>query len=100
MFGLSIHNLANYRVLHSLNFIITTRHKHSNITFNTLTKSLLIDNSLIKDLELVQKRRNKNKKFNTEIQEHSENSNKTISSIEMSESHESQPYIKFIGYKK
>ena len=48
MFGLSIHNLANYRVLHSLNFIITTRHKHSNITFNTLTKSLLIDNSLKK----------------------------------------------------
>ena len=91
MFGLSIHNLANYRIMRSLNFIITTRHKHSNITFNTLTKSLLIDNSLIKDLELVQKRRNRNNKLKYKDTKESLN---VIQTIEMSESHDIQPYIR------
>ena len=91
MFGLSIHNLANYRIMRSLNFIITTRHKHSNITFNTLTKSLLIDNSLIKDLELIQKRRNRNNKLKYKDTKESLN---VIQTIEMSESHDIQPYIR------
>ena len=91
MFGLSIRNLANYRVLHSLNFIISTRHKHSNIIYNILTKSLLIDNSLKKDLELIQKRRNRNNKLKYKDTKESLN---VIQTLEMSESHESQPYIK------
>jgi hypothetical protein len=55
--------------------------KHSHIIYNPLTKSLLIDNSLKKDLEIAKKRNNKDNKDN-------------IQTIEMSESHGTQPYKK------
>jgi hypothetical protein len=54
--------------------------KHSHIIYNPLTKSLLIDNSLKKDLEIAKKRNNKDKD--------------NIQTIEMSESHGTQPYKK------
>ena len=78
----------------STNFFFISRFKHShnsNIIYNELTKSLLIDNSLKKDLELIQKRRNRNNKLKYKDAKESLN---VIQTIEMSESHESQPYIK------
>jgi hypothetical protein len=57
--------------------------KHSHIIYNPLTKSLLIDNSLKKDLEIAKKRNNKDKDNKDNIQ-----------TIEMSESHGTQPYKK------
>jgi hypothetical protein len=58
--------------------------KHSHIIYNPLTKSLIIDNSLKKDLEIAKKRNNKD---NKDIQDN-------IQTIEMSESHGTQPYKK------
>jgi hypothetical protein len=55
--------------------------KHTHIIYNPLTKSLLIDNSLKKDLEIVKEKKIKDNKDN-------------IQNIEMSESHATQPYKK------
>ena len=76
-----MNSLYNYRLIKSLNFILIARMKHSHIIYNPLTKSLLIDNSLKKDLEIAKKRNNKDNKDN-------------IQTIEMSESHGTQPYKK------
>jgi len=76
--------LYNYRLIKSLNFILIARMKHSHIIYNPLTKSLIIDNSLKKDLEIAKKRNNKD---NKDIQDN-------IQTIEMSESHGTQPYKK------
>jgi hypothetical protein len=55
--------------------------KHTHIIYNPLTKSLLIDNSLKKDLEIAKEKKIKDNKDN-------------IQNIEMSESHATQPYKK------
>lgn len=65
----------------SFNFVLNTRMKHTHIIYNPLTKSLIIDNSLKKDLEIAKKKENKENKDN-------------IQNIEMSESHATQPYKK------
>jgi len=65
----------------SFNFVLNTRMKHTHIIYNPLTKSLLIDNSLKKDLEIVKEKKIKDNKDN-------------IQNIEMSESHATQPYKK------
>jgi hypothetical protein len=75
----------------STTFFIISRMTHSHIIYNVLTKSLLIDNSLKKDLELMQKRKLLNNKI-----KYKDNNDvlKSIQLIEMSESHCIQPYIK------
>ena len=65
--------------------------KHSNISYNSLTKMTLIDNSLIKDLEIAKARQvrlNKNKEKEKEILK------TKITTFEMSESHDAKPYLK------
>lgn len=57
--------------------------KHSNIVYNSVTRMTLIDNSLIKDLEIARNRKLKLAKIKT-----------LEKAIEMSESHDSKPYIK------
>jgi len=81
MFGFLMNSLYNYRLIKSLDFILIARMKHSHIIYNPLTKSLLIDNSLKKDLEIVKEKKIKDNKDN-------------IQNIEMSESHATQPYKK------
>jgi hypothetical protein len=75
----------------STNFFLISRFKHSHIIYNTLTKSLLIDNSLKKDLEMAQKRKLLNAKAKYSDSKEQFNS---FQSIEMSESHNIQPYIR------
>jgi hypothetical protein len=73
---------------------LSYRFKHSHnghIIYNILTKSLLIDNSLKKDLELAQKRKLLNAKIKYNNTNDVNNFNKII---EMSESHDIQPYIR------
>ena len=70
------------------------RLKHSNIIYDPITKMTLIDNSLIKALEIAQARKkrilknNENKALDTETE--------TQNTIEMSESHECKPFFKKI----
>ena len=81
MFGFLMNSLYNYRLIKPHDFVLITRMKHTHIIYNPLTKSLLINNSLKKDLEIAKKRDNKDNKDN-------------IQTIEMSESHGTQPFIK------
>jgi len=81
MFGFLMNSLYNYRLIKPHDFVLITRMKHTHIIYNPLTKSLVIDNSLKKDLETAKKRDNKDNKDN-------------IQTIEMSESHGTQPFIK------
>jgi hypothetical protein len=73
------------------NFFLISRFKHSHSIYNILTKSLLIDNSLKKDLEMAQKRKllNAKAKYNDAKEQFN-----SFQSIEMSESHNIQPYIR------
>lgn len=80
MFGFLMNSLYNYRLIKPHDFVLITRMKHTHIIYNPLTKSLVIDNSLKKDLEIAKKDK-KDKKDN-------------IQTIEMSESHGTQPFIK------
>ena len=93
MFGLLMNSLFNYKLIKTADFLIIARFRHSNIIYNELTKSLLIDNSLKKDLELIQKRRNRNRNNKLKYKDAKESLN-VIQTIEMSESNERQPYIK------
>ena len=68
-----------------MNTRLVYRMKHSNVIYNAITKMTLIDNSLIKDLEIAQKRKLKLDKI-----KHTETQN----AIEMSESHDIKPHIK------
>ena len=68
--------------------LLFKRMKHSNITYDAITRVTLIDNSLIKALEISKAR--KLKLANIKAQE---------KVIEMSESHDIKPYIK-TNYKK
>jgi len=63
--------------------LLFKRMKHSNISYNPITGATLIDNSLIKALEIAKAR--KLKLANIKAQE---------KAIEMSESHGTKPYIK------
>ena len=81
MFGFLMNSLYNYKLIKPQDFVLITRMKYSHIIYNPLTKSLLINNSLKKDLEIAKKRDNKDNKNN-------------IQTIEMSESHGTQPFIK------
>jgi len=88
----------------STNFFFISRFKHSHSIYNILTKSLLIDNSLKKDLEMAQKRKLLNakakakSKYNDAKEKSKYNDAKEefnyFQSIEMSESHNIQPYIR------
>lgn len=80
-----------------INFIRTTftRMKHSNIIYDPLTKMTLIDNSLIKALEIAQARKiriKKNKELAAELA--GEKQKQKQKSFEMSESHECKPFLK------
>ena len=63
--------------------------KHSNITYNANTRVTLIDNSLIKALEIAQKRKLQVAKITEK-----ETEREIGKAIEMSESHNSTPFIK------
>ena len=69
------------------------RMKHSNITYDAITRVTLIDNSLIKALEIAKARKLKLAKIRAGEME------KAIGkamekAIEMSESHDTKPFIK------
>ena len=75
--------MINYLTL--LKPSIFNRMKHTNIIYNSTTKTTLIDNSLIKALEIAEARKiKKNKQIELEKQK----------KIEMSESHECKPFYK------
>jgi hypothetical protein len=63
--------------------LLFKRMKHSNITYNPSTRVTLIDNSLIKALEIANNRKLKLAKIRD-----------TTKVIEMSESHDIKPHIK------
>ena len=63
--------------------LLFKRMKHSNISYNPITGATLIDNCLIKALEIAKAR--KLKIANIKAKE---------KAIEMSESHDTKPYIK------
>ena len=63
--------------------LLFKRMKHSNIIYNASTRMTLVDNSLIKALEIAKNR--KLKLANIKASE---------KAIEMSESHNAKPYIK------
>jgi len=75
-----------------------TRMKHSTIIYDPLTKMTLIDNSLIKALEIAQTRKmriKKNKELATaELSTAELSTAEKQKSFEMSESHESKPFFK------
>ena len=70
-----------------------TRMKHSTIIYDPLTKMTLIDNSLIKALEIAQTRKMRIKK-NKELATAELATAEKQKSFEMSESHESKPFFK------
>jgi hypothetical protein len=78
-----------------INFIRTsfTRMKHSNIIYDPLTKMTLIDNSLIKALEIAQARKIRIKK-NKELAAELAGEKQKQKTFEMSESHECKPFLK------
>ena len=63
--------------------LLLKRMKHSNITYNAITRVTLIDNSLIKALEIAKNRKLKLAKIKAKEKV-----------IEMSESHDAKPHIK------
>jgi hypothetical protein len=65
--------------------LVFKRMKHSNITYNANTRVTLIDNSLIKALEIAKNRKLKLAKIKETEKE---------KVIEMSESHNVTPYVK------
>jgi hypothetical protein len=82
-----------------INFIRTsfTRMKHSNIIYDPLTRMTLIDNSLIKALEIAQARKiriKKNKELAAELAGEKQKQKQKQKSFEMSESHECKPFLK------
>lgn len=68
--------------------LLFKRMKHSNITYNPYTRVTLIDNSLIKALEIANNRKLKLAKIKETEKE---------KVIEMSESHNVTPYVKKIS---
>ena len=84
-----MNNLAKYNLISSSYFLLIARMRHSYIIYDALTKSLLIDNSLKKDLEIAKKRKMLNAKIKYKDNKDILNS---FDNIEMSESHGTQPY--------
>lgn len=66
-----------------MTFYLFYRMKHSNIIYNAINRMTLIDNSLIKDLEIAKNRKLKLEKLKN-----------TEKVIEMSESHDIKPFVK------
>lgn len=87
-----MNSLAKYNLISSSDFILIARMKHSHVIYDALTKSLIIDNSLKKDLELAKKRKMLNAKIKYKTVNEIIN---FFNTIEMSESHDTKPYIKF-----
>jgi hypothetical protein len=71
--------------------LVFKRMKHSNITYNANTRVSLIDNSLIKALEIAKNRKLKLAKIKEAEKEKEKEKEKVI---EMSESHNVTPYVK------
>ena len=69
--------------------LVFKRMKHSNITYNANTRVTLIDNSLIKALEIA-----KNRKLKLAKIKEKEKEAEKEKVIEMSESHNVTPYVK------
>jgi len=69
--------------------LVFKRMKHSNITYNDNTRVTLIDNSLIKALEIA-----KNRKLKLAKIKEKEKEAEKEKVIEMSESHNVTPYVK------
>ena len=59
-----MNSLAKYNLISSSYFLLIARMRHSYIIYDALTKSLLIDNSLKKDLEIAKKRKETEKQIN------------------------------------
>ena len=66
-----------------MTFYLFYRMKHNNIIYNAINRMTLIDNSLIKDLEIAKNRKLKLAKLKN-----------TTKVIEMSESHDIKPFVK------
>jgi hypothetical protein len=92
MFGLFMNSLVKYKLISTSDFLLIARMKHSHVIYDALTKSLIVDNSLKKELELAKKRKLLNAKIKYKSINEIVNS---INTIEMSESHDAKPYIKF-----
>jgi hypothetical protein len=86
MFGFFLNTIINYK---PFNFIQIAKMRNSTLVYNELTKSLLIDNSLKKDLEIARKRKMLNAK--TKYKDNKDIMN-SFHNIEMSESHRTQHY--------
>ena len=71
--------------------LVFKRMKHSNITYNANTRVSLIDNSLMKALEIAKNRKLKLAKIKETEKEKEKEIEKVI---EMSESHNVTPYVK------
>ena len=67
------------------------RMKHSNVIYDLNTKNSLVDNSLIKDLEIAKERKLRIKKIRENKKEIEETKE---TKFEMSESHGAKPYTK------
>jgi len=91
MFGLCMNSLFKYNLLNSSDFLLIARMKHSHVIYDAVTKSLIIDNSLKKALELAKNRKLPNAKIKYKD---AKEVNNPFQIIEMSESHDPQPYIR------
>jgi hypothetical protein len=92
MVGLFMNSLVKYKLISISDFLLIARMKHSDVIYDALTKSLVVDNSLKKELELAKKRKLLNAKIKYKTINEIVNS---ITTIEMNESHDIKPYIKF-----
>jgi hypothetical protein len=77
--------LLTSKVYDNIYKVLFYRMKHSNITYDLITKVSLIDKSLKRDLEIAKERKLRIKKMKE---------NQKEKSFEMSESHCTKPYIK------
>ena len=87
-----MNSLVKYKLISTSDFLLIAKMKHSDVIYDALTKSLIVDNSLKKELELAKKRKLLNAKIKYKTVNEIVNS---INTIEMSESHDIKPYIKF-----
>ena len=76
------------KYLLNMSSVIFSRMKNTNI-INERTKLLLIDKSLKKDLEIAN-----NRKLRIKKNEENKEKDRSCERIEMSESHDTKPYIK------
>ena len=86
-----MNSLVKYKLISTLDFPLIARMKHSHVIYDAVTKSLIIDNSLKKALELAKNRKLPNAKIKYKDAKEVIN---PFQIIEMSESHDIQPYIR------